>query len=81
MWFTATHIPGVENIEAYKESQLVNERTEGTLKKEIFVQITAQWGIPEIDLFATTRLNTQVPRFVSWKPYPASCFVDAFTIN
>ena len=80
VWLTATHIAGVENIEADKESRLFNDRTEWTLKKEIFVQITAQWGIPEIDLFAT-RLNTQVPRFVSWKPDPASCFVDAFTIN
>ena len=80
VWLTATHIAGVENIEADKESRFFNERTEWTLNKEIFVQITVQWDIPEIDLFAT-RLNTQVPRFVSWKPDTASCFVDAFTIN
>jgi len=60
VWFTATHIAGVENIEADKESWLFNDQTEWTLKKEIFVQITAQWDIPEIDIFAT-RLNTQVP--------------------
>ena len=37
-------------------------------------------GTPEIDLFAT-RFNTQLPKFVSWKPHPTSCFVDAFTIS
>ena len=35
-------------------------------KREIFAQITTHWGTPEIDLFAT-RLNTQLPKFVSWK--------------
>ena len=79
-WLTATHIAGVENIEADKESRLFNDRTEWTLKREIFAQIITHWGTPEIDLFAT-RINTQLPKFVSWKPDPASCFVDAFTIS
>ena len=79
-WLTATHIAGVENTEADKESRLFNDRTEWTLKREIFAQITTHWGTPEIDLFAT-RLNTQLPTFVSWKADPASCFVDAFTIS
>lgn len=79
-WLTATHIARVENTEADKESRLFNDRTEWALKREIFTQITTYWGIPEIDLFAS-RLNTQLPRFVSWKPDPASCFVDAFTIS
>ena len=76
-WLIATHIAGVENTEADKESQLCNDCTEWALKREIFTQITTHWGIPEIDLFAS-RLNTQPPRFVSWKPDAASCFVDAF---
>lgn len=59
-WLTATHIAGVENTEADKESRLFNDRTEWTLKREIFAQITTHWGTPEIDLFAT-RLNTQLP--------------------
>ena len=79
-WLTATHIAGVENTEADKESRLFNDRTEWTLKREIFARITTHWGTPEIDLFAT-RLNTQLPKFVSWKPDPFSCFVDAFTIS
>ena len=79
-WLPATHIAGVENTEADKESRLFNDRTEWTLKREIFARITTHWGTPEIDLFATRR-NTKLPKFVSWKPDPVSCFVDAFTIS
>ena len=60
-WLTATRIAGVENVEADKESRLFNDRTEWTLKSEIFAQIITRWGTPEIDLFAT-RLNTQLPQ-------------------
>ena len=49
-------------------------------KREIFAQIITHWGTPEIDLLAA-RLNTQLPKFVSWKPDPTSCLVDAFTIT
>ena len=79
-WLTTTHIAREEDIEADKESRLFNDRTEWALKREIFTQITTHWGIPEIDLFAN-RLNARLPRFVSWKPDPASCFVDAYTIS
>ena len=48
--------------------------------REIFAQIITHWGTPEIDLYAT-RLNTHLPKFVSWKPDPTSCFVDSFTIS
>ena len=79
-WITAAHIAGLENWEADRESRLFNDRTEWTLKKSVFYQIANKWGVPEIDLFAS-RINTQLPRFVSWKPDPESCFVDAFTID
>ena len=39
-WLTETHIAGVENTEADKESRLFNDRTEWTLKREIFSRIT-----------------------------------------
>ena len=74
-WLTATHIAaGMENTEADRESRLL---TEWTLKRKIFAQITIHWGTPEIDLFAT-RLNTQACLMETW---PASCFVDVFTIS
>ena len=75
-WLTATHIAGVENTEADKESRIFNDRTEWTLKREFFKQITIHWGHPDIDLFATG-LNSQLPKFVNRNP--ASSFVDAFT--
>ena len=81
IWITAAHIAGVEeNWEADRESRLFNDRTEWSLKKSVFSQIANKWGLPEIDLFAA-RINTQLPRFVSWKPDPESCFVDAFTTD
>jgi len=61
VWLTATHMAGVENIEADKESWLFNDRTEWTLRKEIFVQITAQWGISDIDLYLQTDLLHRFP--------------------
>ena len=71
----------MENIEADKESRLFNDRTEWTLKRETFAQnIITRWGTTEIDLFAT-RLTMQLPKFVSWTPDPASCFLDAFTVS
>ena len=79
-WLTATHIAGVENTEADEESWLFSDHTEWALKREIFPQITTHWGIPEIYLFVSW-LDTQLPRFVSWKCDPASCFVDAFTLR
>ena len=46
---TATHIAGVQNIEADKESRSLNDRTEWTLKKIGLTQITTIWSNPEID--------------------------------
>ena len=36
--------------------------------------------MPEIDLFAS-RVNSQLPRYCSWKPDPYCSFVDAFSLN
>ena len=70
-WLISTHIAGVKNTEADKECRIFNARTESTLKRGIFKQMTTHWGIPEIDLFASG-LNAQLPKFVSWKPDLAS---------
>jgi len=47
-WLTATHIAGVENTKADKELRLSSDRTEWTLKREIFVQITTHWGTQKL---------------------------------
>ena len=80
IWLTATHIAGVDNVRADKQSRVFNVRTEWMLSRTVFSQITDLWEQPDIDLFAS-RINTQLPRFVSWHPDPEAIFVDAFTID
>ena len=80
IWLTACHLPGVLNIEADKSSRQFNERTEWQLKPGIFSTVTDILGVPEIDLFAC-RLNHQLPKYVSWKPDPGACHVDAFSFS
>ena len=78
IWLTACHLPGVLNFEADKSSRQFNERIEWQLKPGIFLKIIDLFGTPEIDLFAC-RLNNQLPKYVSWKPDPVACHVDAFS--
>ena len=68
-WLTATHIPGVFNEDADRESrkQLI---TKNLLRKNLMS--------PSIDLFAS-RLNTQLPEFLSYRPDPESKTVNVFT--
>ena len=80
IWLTACHVPGVLNVEADKSSRQFNERIEWQLQPGIFLKIIAIFGTPEIDLFAC-RLNNQLPKYVSWKPDPGACHVDAFSFS
>ena len=80
-WLTASHIPGVLNVEADKESRKTETRSEWKLNSEVF-----QWMIntlnfsPIIDLFAS-RINTQLPRFVAFRPDPVAETIYAFSIS
>ena len=69
IWLSASHLPGKLNVDADTSSRVFNDRTEWTLNKAVFHNITTTFGTPEIDLFAS-RLNCQVPRYVSWHPEP-----------
>ena len=77
-WLMPTFVPGCLNVEADHESRVFSENTEWQLNVNIFREISGNWGIPDIDLFAS-RLNNQVPVYASWGPDPHSLFVDAFT--
>lgn len=77
IWITAVHLPGIDNVEADSLSRNFNDRTEWMLNKGEFKKIVAKFGIPEIDLFAS-RLNNQVPRYISWQPDPNAEGTDAF---
>ena len=60
VWLSASHLPGVLNVEADQQSQQFNERTKWHLREDVFQQISKIWGAPDIDLFAS-RLNSQLP--------------------
>ena len=80
-WITATHMSGIFNIEADKESRVQEKQTEWMLSKTVFDDIIKQLEFkPDIDLFAS-RLNKQIPKFVSFRPDPESIAVNAFNMD
>ena len=81
IWITTTHIPGILNTEADKESRLSETRTEWMLNKKDFNYVKEKLGFePTIDLFAT-RINTQLEKFVSYRPDPNAFAINAFTLD
>ena len=77
LWITACHIPGVTNQAADTASRAFNDRTEWMIDKIIFEKITSAFFKPDVDLFAS-RINRQLPNYVSWHADPEAKFVDAF---
>ncbi|KAK3881370.1 hypothetical protein Pcinc_014187 [Petrolisthes cinctipes] len=77
---SAKYIKGLDNVEADKESRIKNLDTEWMLKPHIFKLLCDRFYTPDIDLFAS-RLNAQVPTYVSWKPDPIAAYTNAFTIS
>ena len=81
IWRSATHIPGVENVEADKQSRVPHSQLEWTLDKNIFRDcITELQVVPDIDLFAS-RINHQIMPSVSWHPDPGATAVNAFHVS
>lgn len=80
LWIFASYIASRENETADAESRINNIDIEWELAPWIFNSIIAEWGYPEIDLFAS-RLNTKCKKFCSWHKDPESFCVDAFTLN
>ncbi len=80
-WISASYIPGCENDIADEESRIKkNCNTEWKLNEKVFQKIHKLWPYPEIDLFAS-RINKQLPKYVSWEPDPDSIAVDAFSFE
>lgn len=65
---------------ADKESRVKNLDTEWMLAPHIFSRLCEVFSIPDMDLFAS-RINTQVPTYVSWKPDPSAAYINAFSVN
>ena len=80
LWISVTHIPGSHNVMADKESRVFDGKTEWKLDSNAFAYCTELWGQPEIDMFAS-RLNYQFKPYVSWRPDPGACAIDAFCMN
>ena len=81
-WLTEIHIPGVFNEDADRESRKQELRTEWMLNQRDFRYVnyvTKKLNVsPSIDLFAS-RLITQLPEFISYRPDPESKTVNDFT--
>ena len=73
---TAEYLPSSLNIQADWQSRNHRESSDWKLNPKIFSQIVKIRGIPQIDLFAS-RLNHQLPKYMSWHPDPGSCAVDS----
>jgi hypothetical protein len=54
-------------------------QTEWTLDPTLFQMIDKMWGPHTVDLFAS-RNNSQLPRFISWKPDPQALATNALTV-
>ena len=81
IWLTVAHLPGVQNEIADRKSRVFDEQTEWMLDREIFQKLCEFLQFhPEIDLFAS-RLNTQLTRYMSWKPDPGAEAVDALSCH
>ena len=77
---SAAHIPGKHNVLADEASRKFQDAAEWRLPQEVFKSLVGTYGLPDIDLFAS-RLNYQLPTYVSWLPDPESTFIAAMSIK
>lgn len=77
---SAQYIQGLHNVEADRASRVKNLDTEWMLQPKVFQLLCQAFFTPAADLFAT-RLNAQLPIYVSWKPDPSATHTNAFTMS
>ena len=83
--FLRDHTPGSTPPRGRKPASRLSQQmerwrqdsTDLKLDPRLFRLADRKWGPHTVDLFAT-RLNTQLARFVSWRPDPEAAAVDAF---
>ena len=81
IWITAAHIPGAENVIADYESRKSYKDAEWMLNPEIFQKAIKHLKFkPDLDCFAS-RLNTQLPKYISYEPDPYAYLIDAFSVH
>jgi hypothetical protein len=79
IWISCSHVAGDSN-KADFDSRHFCDNAEWKLDSSVFSKLIDIWGKTSIDVFAS-RLNTQLPRFASWKPDPESECIDAFSFQ
>jgi hypothetical protein len=73
----AAHLAGKLNTVADWESRRPRDRNDWKLAPALFRRAAARWGMPTVDLFASTA-NTQLPKFYSLGLDPHAAGVDCF---
>lgn len=76
----AVHLPGSDNIAADEESRDKGLETEWALEKSVFNRIDQLYGPFDVDLFAS-RINRQIPCYVSWKKDAEAWRINAFSMS
>ena len=81
IWLTCAFLPGSQNKGADFESRKKYRDAEWMLNRSIFSDTVNHFNFfPDIDCFAS-RINCQLPSYISYKPDPFATYVDAFTVN
>ena len=81
IWITAAQNPGDENVIADYESSKRYKDAVWILNTEIFQKAIKQLKFkPDLDRFAS-RLNTQLIKYIFYKPDSYACLIDAFSIR
>ena len=73
---TTEYLPSKLNIIANRESREKVDSSERKLDPRVFQGLVQLMGNPVVDFFAS-RLNYQLPQYISWKPDPFSQGTDA----
>ena len=80
IWLFAAYIPGDSNVVADFHSRCFHENKEWALKEKVFALLKHIYGLPGIDLFASST-NAKMPVYISWLPDPNAFAVDAYTVS
>ena len=74
---SAEHLPGVHNTTVDAESRPFHSSAEWQLLPSVFKRINTLLRPCQVDLLAT-KLNHQLPHYISWRPDPSAMSTDVF---
>ena len=81
IWVSAAHIPGKDNVIEDQVSRHINMDAEWKLNSTLLLEAFQSLHIfRDTDLFAS-RLNSQLEKYMYYRPDPAAVAVDAFSLS